>query len=344
MRRPSCGGCSGPLDRLELGETLLSRCFNVLSVVHTHVYFPTFSNGLKDIGHYLGIRWTEASASGLQSIVWRRKWEQTGSPSLMHMLTTYNIEDCAALQKLTRFIYAICPAQPNENSAENTSHDGYQICRADELAIRSSRREWCKADFAIADFGFVNDRAYFDYQRDRVFIRTNKTLRTSKSRKRRKQGKKHLRVNSHIEITSTACSFCKGTELTHKADGRLVRLAYDLRMTGSGIRRWVTRFATHWHYCARCQKRFLPSDYLRLEEHFHSLRSLAMFEHIAHRTSLANVAETIRKCFGLPINTQITYGFKKEGPVTKAASKTNTNQLPASRASSRPNTVPLLEK
>ena len=72
------------------------------------------------------------------------------------------------------------------------------------------------------------------------------------------------------------------------------------------------RFTTFWHYCARCKKRFLPSEYLRLEEHFHSLKSWAMFEHIAHRSSLANVADSIRVFFGLPVNTEIVYAFKKQ--------------------------------
>src|SRR5262245_60970219 len=45
----------------ELGERLLSRLVNILSVIHAHVYFPTYSNGLKDIAGYLGVRWTAAN-------------------------------------------------------------------------------------------------------------------------------------------------------------------------------------------------------------------------------------------------------------------------------------------
>jgi hypothetical protein len=32
------------------------------------VYFPVRSNGLKDIGHFLGAQWTAPNASGLQSL------------------------------------------------------------------------------------------------------------------------------------------------------------------------------------------------------------------------------------------------------------------------------------
>ena len=39
---------------------LLARVVNVLSLIYAHVYFPTYSNGLKDIGQYLGYRWSAA--------------------------------------------------------------------------------------------------------------------------------------------------------------------------------------------------------------------------------------------------------------------------------------------
>lgn len=85
------------LGQEKLVGTILARTFNVLSVIHPHVYFPTYSNGLKDIGGYLGCRWMAADASGIQSIVWRRRWEDSSSPRMKETLTTYNLEDCAAL-------------------------------------------------------------------------------------------------------------------------------------------------------------------------------------------------------------------------------------------------------
>ena len=51
----------------------------MLSVIYPHVYFPTYSNGLKEIARYLGFDWTEPDAPGMQSIVWRRRWEETNS-------------------------------------------------------------------------------------------------------------------------------------------------------------------------------------------------------------------------------------------------------------------------
>jgi predicted RecB family nuclease len=41
----------------------------LLASISEKVYFPVQSNGLKEIGKFLGARWTAANASGLQSLI-----------------------------------------------------------------------------------------------------------------------------------------------------------------------------------------------------------------------------------------------------------------------------------
>jgi predicted RecB family nuclease len=178
--------------RPELAERLLQPSLNVLSIIYSHVYFPTYSNSLKDIGKYLGFRWTEVDASGVQSIVWRRKWEATGAATFKEMLTTYNMEDCTALKKVTEFLYATCLAQPSMTHSQTLTHEGHQVSRVEEINPQSSRREWCRAEFAVPDFEFINERAYFDYQRDKVFIRTNKVMKRRLNRRPNRMGQRNL--------------------------------------------------------------------------------------------------------------------------------------------------------
>ena len=52
------------VKRKKLVDRLLANAVNVLSAIHASVYFPTFSNGLKDVGRYLGCTWTDENASG----------------------------------------------------------------------------------------------------------------------------------------------------------------------------------------------------------------------------------------------------------------------------------------
>ncbi len=61
----------GPVDRV------LAALVNVLSVVYAHAYFPCYSNGLKHVAGCLGCSWSDPQASGLQSVVWRKRWEAT---------------------------------------------------------------------------------------------------------------------------------------------------------------------------------------------------------------------------------------------------------------------------
>jgi predicted RecB family nuclease len=81
--------------------TAVKAAVNLLSVIFAQVYFPTSSNGLKDIGHFLGVKWSGPVISGLQSVACRLNWEQSRGPELKAALVAYNSEDCAALEVLT---------------------------------------------------------------------------------------------------------------------------------------------------------------------------------------------------------------------------------------------------
>ena len=58
----------GPPKDSTLDEAIASSV-NLLSVIYARIYFPTYSNGLKEIARFLGFEWCEPLASGLQSIV-----------------------------------------------------------------------------------------------------------------------------------------------------------------------------------------------------------------------------------------------------------------------------------
>jgi predicted RecB family nuclease len=50
------------LPNPEFVDELLGHSTNLLSPMYGTIYFPTFTNGLKDIAQYLGFRWTDAVA------------------------------------------------------------------------------------------------------------------------------------------------------------------------------------------------------------------------------------------------------------------------------------------
>ncbi len=83
-------------------DDIQKRTVNLLSIIHPHVYFPTWSNSLKEIAKFLGFEWSDSKASGLQSIVWRENWESTQNPTIKDQLIQYNHDDCLALKRVTK--------------------------------------------------------------------------------------------------------------------------------------------------------------------------------------------------------------------------------------------------
>jgi predicted RecB family nuclease len=298
-------------EQEEVVKNILVRYVNILSVIRAHIYFPTHSNSLKEISRYLGFDWTDPDASGIQSIVWRRQWEHTRSADPKGRLITYNSEDCVALKKVAQFIYAICPSLVSALGTGTLANiDSHQVCRqVEQMDPQFNRREWCRATFAIENFEFVNERAYFDYQRDKVFIRTNHFGKRSVALRNTKRVKTKLLYNRHVEIACQKCPTCE-SELATKPDRRLARLGYDLVFSPGGVKRRITRYTTSWHQCLSCESRFLPQEYLRLDEHCHSLKSWAINMHVAHRMTFNSIAETLYDCFKLPLHTSSIWTWK----------------------------------
>ncbi len=83
-----------------IGGGFTDRLVNVASSVYGKVYFPVRSNGLKSLGRFLGAVWTDPQASGLQSLVWRHRWEMTRDERFRQSLLRYNREDCEAVRLL----------------------------------------------------------------------------------------------------------------------------------------------------------------------------------------------------------------------------------------------------
>jgi hypothetical protein len=148
-----------------------------------------------------------------------------------------------------------------------------------------------------------NRCSYFDYQRDKVFVRSSKAVRRAclSQRKRKKQTTRKGRVNREVVITSDSCPFCKSNRITKVGKQNRVKLAYDLKFTAGGIHRQVIRYIAVRHQCEDCRKGFLPEQYNRRDKHLHGLKSWAIYQHIVHRISLHHLETMFEDCFGLRV-------------------------------------------
>jgi hypothetical protein len=187
-------------------DMILGRSVNVLSVVHPHVYFPTYSNGLKEIGRFLGYARVQEDATGLQTIPWRKMWETNNDLGLKSRLIQYNQDDCVELKRLCEFIGRL-----NSSDSANTANDATlpKFSHTEELRKDRPRWEMFRArEYALNDFKQIVRCSYFDYQRERVFIRTHQYFKTINKR-HRKLGRTNTRPNSIVLLECHICPYCR---------------------------------------------------------------------------------------------------------------------------------------
>jgi len=285
-------------------DAILSALTNVLTIIYPHFYFPTYSNGLKEVGGHLGCRWTEPDASGFASVFWRKNWDKTGDASWKAKLIQYNLEDCEALRRVCVFL-SEAPNFDANRKPEATPRVA-SVAQLDKLARTVT---WSK--FVHTDFEFVNKRAYFDYQQRHVFVRTKKRAprKQGSNAKRRRWQNRDLRVTHRTEITATHCPNCKSKHIIpldakqRPKDLQTRRKrAIDLVITPGAIRRKVIEFRTVAYRCECCEKCFTPESYDRLTRYFHGLMSWFAYQHVTHRLGVRSLAALFYETFGVRVN------------------------------------------
>lgn len=291
---------------------IIENSINVLSTVYTSIYFPTYSNGLKEISNYLGFEWSEHTASGLYSIMWRRLWEINHDEELYKKLILYNIEDCLALKKLTELIlFAL-----QDEETLNTEFSSIEITSEfyGEISQRYGGRNFGLNKFALDDFDFINKRAYFDYQRNKVFIRTEKRL--DRIKKQVKQGVKFERkINQEINIeTSKVCLNC-GSSDVYKLSSTVSKVVVDLKFFNGGIKRWITKYNCSHGRCRTCKKQYLSKEYKDIRVKYgHNLISWVIYQNIVNQISFEKIEKTLADSFQISIGKVglgNSYYFKK---------------------------------
>jgi hypothetical protein len=304
--------------RKGLAEKALKSLVNVLSVVHAHLYFPCYSNGLKDVAGHLGHCWADKDASGIQSLVWRARWETTWEAVWKQKLVAYNLDDCEALRRVVDLIRGVVARTRHPAGTTRSGPDLPPLSFVADLDKLAQSHKWGKVNYVHPDYEFINDCAYFDYQRERVFVRTNKTLRKRKAKQGDSRSRnRRFRVTQRVSILSQECPFCKGKNLVLVPRGEQVKCrrlrskrVFDLVISGSGMRRRLIEYSSDVHRCLACNKDFVPEQHEQMDSHSHSLKSWAMYQHVAHRLSLATLQTMFEEFFGLHIGKTDIHQFK----------------------------------
>ena len=299
---------SRSVAQTKLTEIANTRLTNVLSQIYSRIYFPTCSNSLKDVAGYLGHAWRTPGATGLDAMVWRSRWESTRDDTLKERLIEYNLDDCRALKHLTSFLLEIGDAASG-TCGPATRPNLIRVETLDDELLRSND-EWGKKEFAISEFAVITKCAYFDYQRAKVFLRTNPALRQIRRRQRKSERRPSYRITKTVEFRARKCPYCESAHFCQDGKRFRSKVSLDLRISQAGIARRVTRCLSKVYRCSQCRRSFVPQAYAAQERFGHSLAAWAVHQHIANRITFENLQTTVRECFNLPLDFRKLHEFK----------------------------------
>jgi predicted RecB family nuclease len=297
------------IRNFRIANAIIDRPVNVLSVIFGSIYFPTYSNGLKDIARYLGFEWSDANASGLQSLHWRVEWEFFRDDNLKERLIRYNAEDCEALERVTHAVARLCKSSPQREPSANESEEIVDVSSLQ----RTYPQRFGTIDFAFPELEFINRAAYWDYQRSRVYVRTEPRLKKSVKSKSHANVRSY-RPNKIVKLPPPRrCPRCKVTEFyKHGCHSKTV---HDLRFGRSSIRRWIVKYMSHRYRCFDCKATFWSRQWLSIRGKIGpNVVAYAIYQVIELKLPQRTFALSMRQLFGLDLNKTIVGQLK-----TKAA-------------------------
>lgn len=269
-------------------KVLIDNSFNLLNVFTHNIYPPTYSNSLKEIARFLKFEWSDKDASGLQSTIWRYNWELNQDEKLKDKLIQYNMEDCHALKKIKEWMVEI----PNNESKnfENATN-----------IKRESIFKWGKINFLIEDLKEINSYAYFDYQRNKIYLKTSKTVKKAIHRKEVLQ-KSLNKIDKEIIHTSSQCSNCGSKDFRYvKSSNRIV---VDLMFMKNGIKKWVVNNILYNYFCKNCKKQFVSKKYKKwwVSVYGENFALWSIYQHIQYHLSFDKIIKMLQDMFHVSIS------------------------------------------
>jgi predicted RecB family nuclease len=254
---------------------LQNRLTNIVNSIYGKIYFPVYSNRLKELGNYLGFTWSSTDASGIQSLVWRYLWESSLNVKYKQLLITYNSEDCKALKLLTDKLMQIQESSsilPDIDFAINpkkiSSHLGSQIHQELDIILRFAHENY--------------DRSKINFSN----IRTNEVFKIDSNKIGGKIGHKGVSrkipkaKKEKIAPIKRVCTVCKSklTKTSRKAE----RTITDLVFSNFSIRKTVIKYVGYKSYCPVCKKYFSPPQVEKIGlNHFgHNLKAWVVYQRL----------------------------------------------------------------
>jgi predicted RecB family nuclease len=284
---------------LKLGErygtptkTIIERLLNVNTCIYGKIYFPVYSNGLKDICNYLGLSWSSPNASGLQSIVWRHEYDQSKENSYRELLQTYNLEDCLNLKGLTEHLRLIAANAAHSENIRFADKEGGSM---PESASYISKK---LSNILISAHGAYEQKKITLKNKDNIKKSANDS---SKDNEKKRYISPSIKVNKVIQVRrGRTCPNHPGQKLTPTQD-EASQTIFDLKFTSTGVKKQVTQYIGKKGFCVECNKLFSPPQIRYLgngKKYGHGFMAWVNYHRLAMRLPYKKIIQLIEDTFG----------------------------------------------
>ena len=289
-----CDRYGEPTKGLVQGK-IINGALNLLSIIFAQVYFPTYSNGLKDIASSIGARWQSPEADGLHTILWRSEWERTRAVSLKNQLTAYNRDDCAALALLADELVKLeresksradvdFPHSPKQAETERSA----EIHRIFEGLLKSGHSNYLEKRMRFRAPGI---QAGTDSEKPvRRRVAKKRELSTRKGRLVRVRRKRICPKHPTQELMP----------LRQIAEHAFL----DVAFTRNGCRKVVVRCVGKKAYCPLCDKMYWPPAVKQIQNQVYGrgFQAWAVYQRVALRLSYGLIAQAAQDLLHVDIS------------------------------------------
>ena len=250
----------------------------------------------------MGFQWSEKNASGLQSIVWRKKWDLSGESDYKHTLIQYNLDDCHALKIIKCWLVVI--------EKEITSENYENFIQSENVKIEEGYTlQYGRTNYVFPELEEVSKYAYFDYQRNKIYLKSNDEVKKAITRKA-KTSKLLNKIDKVIEVYPDKCPVCNGKSF--KRMTRSSRTVVDLRFMKHGIKKWVIKWDTGIFKCLNCKKQFSPKNPNKVSCWGDNLILWSMNQYIQYRLSYSQIRNILLDSFNVRISLTEIAEFKRK--------------------------------
>ena len=282
-------------------KPIIDRLFNINTSIFGKIYFPVRSNGLKDICQFIGLSWTSKQASGLQSIIWRYRYDDTGDQCYRDILMTYNLEDCDNLKKLTTKLREIGKTSAHSSKIRFADKEGASLSEA--------------AEDIVGCFENILKSAHGTYEQTKIKLKKSKKNQKSPPTEKSKPSQtKRLKIDKVIKVRrGRICPNHPGLALTPK-ETESKHTVVDLIFTPRGVKKTSTQYIGKMGYCWKCKTLFSPPGIRRVNKskYGHGLKAWIAYNRMALRLPLDKISQLFEDMFCVSIASSQIYCLIKQ--------------------------------